>query len=91
MFPECLRSCLDDTWIGAQDDAKNGTWRWRSDASVAAVYTRKVGIFNFANGEPNNVGNNEHCVQLEWDDNLVDQKCDVRAYVICQRTGILLS
>ena len=92
MYREFLRSCIDYIWIGARDDAKDGTWRWRSDASVAAVYTRRVGGFKFEKGEPNNVGNNEHCVQLVHAKKaLFDKNCDENTFVICQGTGILLS
>ena len=41
-------------WIGLSDFASEGTWVWQ-DSHKHAEYT------NWAPGEPNNSGSNEHC------------------------------
>ena len=54
----------DNVWIGATDSANEGTWLWTDDTEVN--YT------NWADGEPNNSGNNEDCggqySNEEWND-----------------------
>ncbi|CAG2211085.1 Perlucin-like protein [Mytilus edulis] len=57
-------------WMGAQDQLKEGEWRWVSDQS-------KVQYSGWSNGEPNNTGGNEDCVlfYLPCSSNWNDGRC----------------
>ncbi|XP_038046823.1 perlucin-like protein [Patiria miniata] len=59
---------LDWYWIGANDLAREGRWRWAEDGS-------ELSYFNWLRGEPNNM-DNEDVVQVnsnnrKWNDNEV--------------------
>ena len=47
------------TWIGLNDIAQEDVWVWDLGRS-----TRNVSYTNWINGEPNNVDNDEDCVQI---------------------------
>ena len=82
---------VENFWIGARDDERNGIWRWQSDNSLAAVYTRKVGGLIFLNGEPNNEGQSgEHCLILKQPEGKASDKlCTNTYHYICQSLGII--
>ena len=69
------------TWIGGTDAAVEGTFIW-SATGKNFTYT------NWANGEPNDTGNNEDCVDMSssglWNDIpcLHGEKCSVRNVVL---------
>ena len=76
--------------MGATDFELDGVWRWRSDNTVAAVYTRKVGGLKFADREPNNNQSNEHCLELiSIGGN--DLNCAEIRKFICEKSGTLAS
>ncbi|XP_040026082.2 ladderlectin-like [Gasterosteus aculeatus] len=49
-----------NTWIGGSDAQEEKQWFW-SDG-IRFDYT------NWANGEPNNLGGNQHCIQMNFGD-----------------------
>ena len=75
-------------WIGAQDAANNGIWRWLSDNSVALTYIRKVEELPFNNGEPNNLNGGECCFELV-NGKGNDMGCTLSfPRTLCEMTGI---
>ena len=68
-------------WIGGTDSAIDDTWLW-PNGQVLKYY-------NWAPGEPNNSGGDEHCLQVyegqsnnggQWNDN----QCSRQIYYVCQ-------
>ncbi|XP_067828921.1 C-type lectin domain family 10 member A-like [Heptranchias perlo] len=68
-----------DYWIGLNDVANKRNWQWIDGTSYSL--TPKF----WANGEPNNAGNNEDCVHItekgEWN----DHKCSSEFQWICEQ------
>ncbi|KAK1332980.1 hypothetical protein QTO34_006511 [Cnephaeus nilssonii] len=70
-------------WIGLTKAGTDGDWYWVDDTPFNKVQSMKFWI----PGEPNNVGNNEHCVNLKmsslqsWN----DASCDHQLLFICKR------
>lgn len=52
---------LNGLWLGATDEVQEGTWRWVDGTLM--TYT------NWANGEPNNSGGNEHYLETYTNNN----------------------
>ena len=68
-------------WLGASDIQSEGSWIWNSNGN-ALSYT------NFSQGEPNNSGGIENCLEM-WLDNgeWNDQPCsDSSPYTFCEQT-----
>ncbi|XP_071133188.1 perlucin-like protein [Mytilus edulis] len=67
-------------WMGAQDQLKEGEWRWVSDQS-------KVQYSGWSTGEPNNYGGNEDCVlfYLPCSFNWNDGRCHFPYGYICEK------
>ena len=59
---------LNEAWIGFTDEATEGDWEWTTGEDV--VFT------NWAEGEPNNDGNQD-CGQMYWNGEWDDIGCDV--------------
>ncbi|XP_077968826.1 uncharacterized protein LOC120335095 isoform X2 [Styela clava] len=74
----------DDTfYIGGNDIANEGDWRWQDGTDV--IMKEETGYQNWKWNQPNNVGN-EDCLVVgrqtyEW----VDTSCDGNFYYICQK------
>lgn len=47
---------LNGLWLGATDEEKEGTWKWVDGTSIT--------FNNWNTGEPNNVGGNEHYMEI---------------------------
>ena len=54
------RKNIPKVWLGGNDKGREGTWTW-TDCSF-------FGFTSWANGEPNNAGGNEDCLEmvLNW-------------------------
>ncbi|KAK7898684.1 hypothetical protein WMY93_019537 [Mugilogobius chulae] len=65
------------TWIGLSDLHKERAWMW-SDGYP-------VGFTLWNNGEPNNAGGKEHCVEVNWDaqKNWNDRPCSESVASVC--------
>lgn len=70
-------------WLGGTDILETGVWTWLS--SVKPIDMRGKDSFWFA-GEPNQLGDNEHCLQLNhrfrYDFN--DKNCKDEYRVVCE-------
>ena len=62
-------------WIGLSDARREGEWVWDS---------RTSGYVNWNNGEPNNWGNNEDCVQFTINGRWNDAFCGQRLMFFCE-------
>ncbi|VDI06191.1 Hypothetical predicted protein [Mytilus galloprovincialis] len=76
-----IASSMSDTfWIGGKDKDDEGTFVWASD-------NRNVTLFNWANGEPNDVNGGEDCVNVHinleflWN----DSACDEQSRFVCEK------
>jgi CotH protein/lectin-like protein/putative metal-binding protein len=56
------RRTLDSWWIGLDDRAEEGRFRWRGGGGGAPAFA------DWARGEPDNAGCNQDCVVLDTDD-----------------------
>ena len=69
------------TWLGATDEAIEGTWVWQ--------YSRQVAVPNWMENEPNNHGDDgEQCSALFTNGKWVDFSCDGSLPFICEITNI---
>ncbi|XP_052453189.1 galactose-specific lectin nattectin [Carassius gibelio] len=66
-------------WVGAQDGEQEGQWIW-SDGS-------HFNYTSWCSGEPNNVGNEEHCLELAYSSNNCwnDLTCSVQLAFVCAK------
>ncbi|XP_036620535.1 C-type lectin domain family 4 member K [Trichosurus vulpecula] len=70
-------------WIGLTKIGSSGNWRWVD----GTLYIERENVRFWVKGEPNNVGENEHCVTLEksslmsWN----DRTCDQEMQFICKK------
>ena len=64
-------------WTGGNDAASEGTWVW-SPSNTPLSYT------NWANGEPNNSGGREDCLEFRKDGTWNDERCDRGRKYVCQ-------
>ncbi|KAM4564439.1 type-2 ice-structuring protein-like isoform 2-T2 [Fundulus diaphanus] len=68
-----------ETWIGGTDAQETSIWLWTDGSHLHYA--------NWCHGEPNNGGNNQHCLQMNysgekcWD----DQSCFVRLPSVCAK------
>ncbi|XP_055597029.1 perlucin-like [Uranotaenia lowii] len=75
-------------WLGGSDLGEEGCYTWSGTG-------RKVTFANWSPGEPNNMNNAEHCLQLvyiprfnqSWTWN--DIECHKTMYFVCEDTGCL--
>lgn len=77
-----------DTWIGGNDRAVEGQWRWPDDdqfwqgdqngSVTPGAYE------SWGNGEPNDSGNSEDCAELQTDGDWNDQGCGTVQRFICE-------
>ena len=57
-------------WLGINDKNEEGTWVYQSDGS-------RIQYSNFSDPQPDNAGNNEHCVLTNWQNQgWNDDKCE---------------
>ncbi|XP_048209526.1 C-type lectin domain family 4 member K [Perognathus longimembris pacificus] len=73
-------------WIGLTKTGSEGDWSWVDDTPFNSVQSKRFWI----PGEPNNLGNNEHCGNIKlfslrsWN----DDSCDNKLLFICKRPYI---
>ncbi|XP_054878128.1 galactose-specific lectin nattectin-like [Poeciliopsis prolifica] len=65
------------TWLGGHDAEKEGVWLW-SDGS-------RFSFTQWGTGEPNNLGGNEHCMEIYELGDMNDAPCTTRSYSICAK------
>ena len=68
-------------WLGLQrDEANNNIFKWNDGSIVDSVFTR------WSQGEPNNHGNDEKCVEYSYLNGLWnDVKCDQERGLACEK------
>ena len=66
-------------WIGATDLLKEGHFFWGDSGTEISSEIAS----HWANGEPNNHGVGEDCVEV-WGNRMNDQKCDKLHRYVCQ-------
>ncbi|XP_003468973.1 C-type lectin domain family 4 member K isoform X2 [Cavia porcellus] len=72
-------------WIGLTKAGSEGDWYWVDDTPF-----NKDSVRFWLPGEPNNVGNSEHCANIKvsslrsWN----DDSCDIKLFFICKRPYI---
>lgn len=75
---------VDSHWVGFSDQSAEGGWVWSDETPVAYV--------DWADGEPNNYGNGEDCMEIvvgglagggTWN----DQNCGRKSKAICEKRG----
>ncbi len=72
------------SWTGGSDALLEGTWKWE-DGEVFRDQGVNLGYFDWAGGEPNNSGNNEHCLMLDNGDWWDDRDCNNPLEFTCER------
>ncbi|KAG9262136.1 ladderlectin-like [Astyanax mexicanus] len=67
------------TWIGGHDATENFQWLW-SDGT-------KFDFTAWLTDEPNNAGNAEHCVEMNYGGGVLwnDARCNAALYSVCQK------
>ncbi|XP_061183368.1 perlucin-like [Saccostrea echinata] len=70
-------------WLGGSDIILEGEWMWMTSKTLLSMaYTA------WKPGEPNNEGNNEHCLEIQWNSFLWnDTPCDQQRHFICERAS----
>jgi hypothetical protein len=63
-------------WIGADDRAEEGTFRW--------VTCEPFAYRNFAPGEPDNHANAHHCLHVGEEKRWHDYRCEDRRPALCE-------
>ncbi|XP_049640528.1 C-type lectin domain family 4 member K [Suncus etruscus] len=82
----CKTAGGEPHWIGLSKAGAQGLWTWVDDTPFSKVQSSRYWV----PGEPNNMGNNEHCVTLKttslrsWN----DASCDFPFRFICKRPYI---
>ena len=69
-----LLAIKQDVWVGLTDLQEQGVWRFVTDNRTFNPnegYT----LMSWGEGEPNNGGNNQHCVQIWYNHKLDDDMC----------------
>ncbi|KAL7886208.1 hypothetical protein AOLI_G00065030 [Acnodon oligacanthus] len=76
-FIKLVTGTFTRVWLGATDNAKEGTWLW-SDGS-------KMNYQNWGPTQPSNYLGKENCLEINYGDTLQwnDDACDVRKPFIC--------
>ena len=74
----------DDVWIGLNDIEREGHFKWL-DGVLAANET--IGWYD---GEPNDSGNNEDCVHINWGGRFLlnainDIPCSAAVHALCEK------
>lgn len=69
-------------WLGGTDIFEDGVWTWLYN--VKSIDMRGPNSF-WLSGEPNNVGDNEHCLQLNHRSRYQfnDKNCKFKYGVVC--------
>merc|ERR1712227_477491 len=67
-------------WFGLNDVSNEGTFVWADDAALDPAFT------NWANNQPDNNGNGQHCVALRADGLWNDAVCGGDKQFVCQKT-----
>ncbi|XP_046542998.1 C-type lectin lectoxin-Lio2-like [Haliotis rubra] len=69
----------EDVWIGADDLWEEGVFRW-------AATNQELNFTDWKAGEPNNIHNNENCVEIEYylQDQWNDDMCTKKQSFICE-------
>ncbi|KAH3700348.1 hypothetical protein DPMN_075324 [Dreissena polymorpha] len=68
-------------WIGGTDLLQEGIF-------LAPNSLETLTYFNWAPGQPDNIGTGQHCVSIFKDDAMLrwdDNNCDVKNWPLCQR------
>lgn len=67
----------ENVWLSASDIRHEGKWIWMT-TGAPLLYN------NFADGQPDNYGGKENCLELwpnnKWNDGI----CDLKAYFACE-------
>ncbi|XP_026188593.1 galactose-specific lectin nattectin-like isoform X2 [Mastacembelus armatus] len=63
------------TWIGGHDAVKEGVWLWSNGEKFDFTF--------WAKGEPNNVGQNEDCLELNYQGKPNDCDCKFKNPYVC--------
>ncbi|XP_049436261.1 galactose-specific lectin nattectin-like [Epinephelus fuscoguttatus] len=66
------------TWVGGHDMAKEGVWMW-SDGSPFDL----EGLWG--EGEPNNAGHGEHCLEMNYKGHPNDVNCNGKKAYVCEK------
>merc|ERR1711962_562562 len=72
----CPNKKCGDRWIGLDDRAKEGTFKWNDGTALS-------GYRNFHNGEPNNL-KNEDCVHIWYNNQWNDRNCNKKTKFLCE-------
>ena len=74
--------------MAVTDDGHAGVWTWASGGTVAGIYIRKIGGYQFRDGSPDNSQTGgENCAEI-YNGAINDQICSMKVRFLCQRPGI---
>jgi hypothetical protein len=65
-------------WVGGNDLMNEGEWKWVST-------NEDIGYKNWLTGEPNNLVQNENCMDLRSIPGWNDERCDRSQLYICEQ------
>jgi cysteine-rich repeat protein len=82
VFDQNFLADTSPRWIGLNDKATEGAFQW--------VTGEPVVVTAWANGEPNNGGGNENCVEMKWANGAWDdQLCATTRLFVCEYEPIV--
>ena len=80
-----VKAADTNVWIGGTDDVKEGTWKWISSGTTLWISPgTTLGYANWNSEEPNNMGDNEHCIEVKLTGYWNDADCRGQLPYVCE-------
>lgn len=75
-------------WLGAGDSSTEGEFRWVTGSDFDLTFWSGGGGAGGANGEPNDLYDDEDCVEIRADGQWNDDRCDAMLAYVCECDGV---
>ncbi|XP_069106627.1 perlucin-like [Argopecten irradians] len=75
---------IENYWVDGSDVLTEGEWRWVGTPGYSQLIAG--GYSNWEDGQPDNYGGSENCIQIRYDFNMHwnDEDCDEKDSFICE-------